>query len=58
MKVKSRLVGCGNFEDRIGLRWDAPTSDLETHHVVAAWAAAHKVPIKSIDITSAFRRVS
>ena len=53
-KYKSRLVICGNFEDREGLRGDAPTGDVEAHHIVCAWAAAHQVAVKSCDITSAY----
>ena len=53
-KVKSRLVSCGNFEDQGSLRLDAPTSDMETHHVVAAWSASHGLQLHSADITSAY----
>ena len=48
---KSRLVGCGNFEDAAGVRTDAPTSDLETHSIVAAFAACIGVPTQSSDIS-------
>ena len=34
-EFKSRLVSCGNFEDVEGVRTDAPTSDIETHALVA-----------------------
>ena len=51
---KSRLVGCGNFEDAAGVRTDAPTSDLETHSIVAAFAACIGVPIQSSDIKNAY----
>ena len=51
---KSRLVGCGNFEDAAGVRTDAPASDLETHSVVAAFAACIGVPIQSSDIKNAY----
>ena len=53
-KFKSRMVSCGNFEHSEGLRSDSPTSDLETHHVVAAWSASHGTPLQSADITSAY----
>ena len=53
-KIKSRLVSCGNYEDQGSLRTDAPTSDIETHHIVAAWAASHGLTLHSADITSAY----
>ena len=53
-KFKSRMVSCGNFEHSDGLRSDSPTSELESHHVVAAWSASHATPLKSADITSAY----
>ena len=53
-KFKSRLVSCGNYEDSSGLSSDAPTSDSETHSVVAAFAACHGVSIHSADVTSAY----
>ena len=51
-KFKSRMVSCGNFEHSHGLRSDSPTSELESHHVVAAWSASHATSLKSADITS------
>ena len=53
-KFKSRMVSCGNFEHSDGLRSDSPTSELESHHVVAAWSASHATSLKSADITSAY----
>ena len=50
----SRLLGCGNFEDAAGVRTDAPTSDLETLSIVAAFAASIGVPIQSSDIKNAY----
>ena len=29
-RLKSRLVGCGNFEDTEGIRTDSPTGDVDT----------------------------
>ena len=52
--LKSRLVGCGNFEDTDGLRTDSPTGDVDAHNLVFSWRASHKVRIKSADITSAY----
>ena len=53
-KVKSRLVSCGNFEDQGSLRTDAPTSDMETHHIVVSWAASHGVKVHTSDVASAY----
>eukprot|EP00439_Symbiodinium_sp_Y106_P077691 s2610_g16.t1 len=54
-EFKSRLGSCGNFEDSTEARTDAPpTSDLETHPLVAAFAAAHGVPVESSDIRKAY----
>ncbi|CAE7470541.1 GIP [Symbiodinium pilosum] len=43
------LVGCAT-----GVRTDAPTSDLETHSIVAAFAVAEGVPPQSSDIRNAY----
>ena len=32
--LKSRLVGCGNFEDTDGIRTDSPTGDVDSHNLV------------------------
>ena len=53
-EFKSRLVSCGNFEDAEGVRTDAPTSDIETHALVAVFAACHGVPLFSSDIKNAY----
>ena len=53
-ELKSRLVGCGNFEDTDGLRTDSPTGDVDAHNLVFSWCASHKVKIKSADISSAY----
>ena len=53
-EFKSRLVSCGNFEDAEGVRTDAPTSDIETHALVAVFAACHGVPLYSSDIKNAY----
>ena len=52
--LKSRLVGCGNFEETDGLRTDSPTGDVDAHNLVFSWCAANKVKIKSADIKSAY----
>ena len=54
MELKSRLVGCGNFEDTDGLRTDSPTGDVDAHNLVFSWAASNKVVIKSADISNAY----
>ena len=51
---KSRLVGCGDFENAARVRTDAPTSDLKTHSIVAAFAASIGVPIQSSDIKDVY----
>ena len=53
-EFKSRLVSCGNFEDAEGVHTDAPTSDIETHALVAVFAACHGVPLFSSDIKNAY----
>ena len=53
-RYKSRLVGCGNFKQDDGVRTDAPTSDLEAHCVVAAFAACNRTTIRSSDISNAY----
>ena len=53
-EFKSRLVSCGNFEDAEGVRTDAPTSDIETHALVAVFAACDGVPLYSSDIKNAY----
>ena len=39
--VKGRLVSCGNYEDQSSLRTDSPTSEGESHNLIAAFAAIH-----------------
>jgi hypothetical protein len=52
--LKSRLVGCGNFEDTEGLRTDSPTGDVDSHNLVFSWCASNKVKIRSADISNAY----
>ena len=52
--VKSRLVGCGNFEDQEGLRTDSPAGDVDSHNLVFSWCASHKVKVRSADISNAY----
>ena len=53
-RFKSRLVGCGNFEDAEGLRTDSPAGDVDTHNIVFSWCAANKVRIKCADISNSY----
>ena len=52
--LKSRLVGCGNFEDTEGLRTDSPAGDVEAHNLVFSWCSSSRVRVKSADISSAY----
>ena len=52
--LKSRLVGCGNFEETDGLRTDSPPGDADSHNLVFSWCAANKVRIRSADISNAY----
>ena len=52
--LKSRLVGCGNFEDTTGLRTDSPTADVDAHNLVFSWCACNEVTIKKADIQAAY----
>jgi len=52
--LKSRLVGCGNFEETTGLRTDSPTADVDAHNLVFSFCACHKVKVKSADIQAAY----
>ena len=53
-EFKSRLVACGNFEDAECVRADVPTSDIETHALVAVFAACHGVPLYIHRIKNAY----
>ena len=50
-------MSCGYFEDAEGVRTDALTSDIETHALVAVFAASHTVPLFSSDIKKLFQAV-
>ena len=52
-RYESRLVGCGKIQQDDGVRTDAPMSDLETHCVVAGFAACNRTTISCSDITNA-----
>ena len=38
---KSRLVGCGQYEDTTELRTDSPTCELEALNLIMSFAACH-----------------
>ena len=52
--LKSRLVGCGNFEDQEGLRTDSPAGDVDSHNLVFSWCASNNVKIRSAYISNAY----
>ena len=52
--LKSRLVGCGNFEDTDGIRTDSPAGDVDSHNLVFSWAASNRCKLKSADISNAY----
>ena len=52
--LKSRLVGCGNFEETDGIRTDSPAGDVDSHNLIFSWCASHKVMIRSADISNAY----
>lgn len=51
-ELRSRLVGCGNFEETEGLRTDSPTGSADSHNLVFSWCASNKVRVKFADISS------
>ena len=53
---KARLVSCGNFEkvDKGEVRCDSPTSEPESHLVLASHASSRKWRLQSADITNAY----
>ena len=53
-RLKSRLVGCGNFEDLGDARTDSPTGDVDAHNLVFSWAASVGATIRSADVTNAY----
>jgi hypothetical protein len=53
-ELKSRLVGCGNFEETSGLRTDSPTADVDAHNLVFSFCACHKIKVQSADIQAAY----
>ena len=53
-ELKSRLVGCGHFEDVKGFRTDSPAGDVDSHNLVFSWAASNRVAIKPADISNAY----
>ena len=52
--TKSRLVACGQYEDRTGLRTDSPTASVEALNLICSFAACNKLKINSADIKNAY----
>ena len=52
--TKSRLVACGQYEDRTGLRTDSPTASVEALNLICSYDACKKLKIKSADIKNAY----
>ena len=52
--LKSRMVGCGNFEDTERLRTDSSTADVEAHKLVFSFCAAKKVKVRVGDVQNAY----
>jgi hypothetical protein len=53
-ELKSRLVGCGNFEETQGLRTDSPTADVDAHNLIFSFCASNHILVKSADIQAAY----
>ena len=51
--MRSRLVGCGQFEDRTGIRCDSPAADVEGFNIVCSFAACKKLQILVPDLRNA-----
>ena len=51
---KSRLVGCGQLENALGLRTDSPTAELEAINMIASFAACNCLRLKTADISNAY----
>ena len=49
-ELKSRLVGCGQFEDTTDLRTDSPTCELEALNLICSFAACSGYVLKCGDI--------
>jgi hypothetical protein len=52
--TKSRLVACGQHENREGLRTDSPTASVEALNLICSFAACKRLKIKSADIKNAY----
>ncbi len=53
-KLKSRLVGSGQFEDRRGIRSDSPACDVGGFNIVCGFADCEKLRIKCSDLRNAY----
>jgi len=47
-------VGCGQFEDTVGIRTDSPTCELEGLHLLFSWAACNQLKLKAADVSNAY----
>jgi len=52
--LKSRLVACGQFEDKRGLRSDSPTADVEALNLICSYAAMKRLRLKCGDVQNAY----
>ena len=53
-ELKSRFVACGQFEDRKGIRSDAPTCSLEAFNLITRFAACNRLRLKCADLSNAY----
>ena len=53
-EMKSRLVACGQFENRQGIRSDSPTADVEGLNIVCSFAACNHLRIRCSDLRNAY----
>ena len=53
-EYKSRLVACGQHENREGLRTDSPTAGDEALNLICSMAACKKLRLKSADFQNAY----
>ena len=53
-EYKSRLVACGQYEDRTDIRSDAPTCSLEVFNIIVSFAASNRLKLKSADLRNAY----
>ena len=54
-EYKSRLVACGQFENRHGIRSDSPTCDVEGLNIVCSYAACNKLRLECSELRNSMR---